>query len=145
MALPPFPPGAVDTALRLRQARGPNALAPTAKSTPPPFQDTRLQRRVIEARQRLGDWANNPWRRLSLLLIMLLSAFWIGSSISAITGAANESDPIAALICVLALELAARLRRRLLDRSGDRLPLQLLDTTRIGMLYGLLMEGFKLL
>jgi hypothetical protein len=145
VALPPFPPGAVDTALRLRQARGPNALAPTAKSTPPPFQDTRLQRRVIEARQRLGDWANNPWRRLSLLLIMLLSAFWIGSSISAITGAANESDPIAALICVLALELAARLRRRLLDRSGDRLPLQLLDTTRIGMLYGLLMEGFKLL
>ncbi len=76
---------------------------------------------------------------------MLLSAFWIGTSISAITGASDESDPIAALVCVLALELAARLRRRLLNRTGDRLPLQLLDTTRIGMLYGLLMEGFKLL
>lgn len=100
---------------------------------------------MIEVRLRLGDWANNPWRRLSLLLIMLLSAFWIGSSINAITGAADESDPIAALICVLALELAARLRRRLLDRPSDRLALQLLDTTRIGLLYGLLMEGFKLL
>lgn len=94
---------------------------------------------------RLQDWAGNPWRRLSLLLIMLLSAFWMGSSINAISGAANESDPIAALICVLVIELAARSRRRLLDRPGDRLPLQLLDTTRIGLLYGLLMEGFKLL
>jgi hypothetical protein len=100
---------------------------------------------VIEAQVRLQDWAGNPWRRLSLLLILLLSTFWMGSSINAITGAANESDPIAALICVLVLELAARSRRRLLDRSGDRLPLQLLDTTRIGLLYGLLMEGFKLL
>ncbi|MFN9693878.1 MAG: DUF565 domain-containing protein [Synechococcaceae cyanobacterium] len=119
--------------------------AATAVPTPPPFQDTRLQRRVLEARLRLQDWAGNPWRRLSLLMIVLLSAFWIGSSISAITGAADQSDPIAALICVLALELAARQRRRLLDRPGDRLPLQLLDTTRIGMLYGLLLEGFKLL
>ena len=100
---------------------------------------------MIEARQRLQDWASNPWRRLSILLIVLLSAFLIGSSINAITGAANDSDPIAALICVLALEVAARLRRPLLDRSGDRLPLQLLDTTRIGLLYGLLLEGFKLL
>lgn len=100
---------------------------------------------MIEAQVRLQDWAGNPWRRLSLLLIMLLSAFWMGSSINAISGAANESDPIAALICVLVIELAARSRRRLLDRQGDRLPLQLLDTTRIGLLYGLLMEGFKLL
>ena len=80
-----------------------------------------------------------------MLLIVLLTAFWIGSSIGAITGAADESDPVAALICVLALELATRLRRRLIDLPGDRLPLQLLDMTRIGMLYGLLLEGFKLL
>ena len=87
----------------------------------------------------------NPWRRLSLLLIVLLTAFWIGSSIGAITGAADEYDPLAALICVIALELAARQRRRLLERPSDKLPLQLLDSTRIGLLYGLLLEGFKLL
>lgn len=147
MALPPFLGLTVD--LRAHAATWawgqPISFAATAVPTPPPFQDTRLQRRVIEARQRLQDWAGNPWRRLSLLLIVLLSAFMIGSSINAITGAADESDPIAALICVIALELAARQRRLLLDRPGDRLPLQLLDTTRIGMLYGLLLEGFKLL
>ena len=100
---------------------------------------------MIEARQRLQEWALNPWRRLSLLLIVLLMAFWIGSSIGSITGAADEFDPIAALICVIALELAARQRRWLLNRPGDKLPLQLLDMTRIGLLYGLLLEGFKLL
>ena len=119
--------------------------SPATAPTPPPFQNTRLQRRVLEARQRLQEWAVNPWRRLSLLLIVLLTAFWIGSSIGAITGAADEYDPLAALICVIALELAARQRRRLLERPSDKLPLQLLDSTRIGLLYGLLLEGFKLL
>ena len=118
---------------------------PATAPTPPPFQNTRLQLQVLEARQRLQEWAMNPWRRLSLLLIVLLTAFWIGSSIGAITGAADEYDPIAALICVVALELAARQRRRLLQHPIDKLPLQLLDSTRIGLLYGLLLEGFKLL
>ncbi|MEB3201023.1 MAG: DUF565 domain-containing protein [Synechococcaceae cyanobacterium] len=113
--------------------------------SPPPFQDTRLQRQVLEALSRLQSWANNPWRRLSLLLIVLLAFFWIGSTVGAITGAANENDLVAALLCVLALEIAARSRRRLLRQRGDRLPLQLLDMSRLGLLYGLLLEGFKLL
>jgi hypothetical protein len=100
---------------------------------------------LIEAQQRLQDWANNPWRRLSLLLIVLLMAFWLGSSISTISGALGDLDPIAAFICVLVLELAARLRRPILNQPGDKLLLHLLDMSRIGMLYGLLLEGFKLL
>jgi Protein of unknown function (DUF565). len=34
---------------------------------------------------------------------------------------------------------------RLRRRHGDRLPLQLLDMARIGLLYGLLLDGFKML
>jgi hypothetical protein len=34
---------------------------------------------------------------------------------------------------------------RLLARRRDRLLLQLLDMARIGLLYGLLLDGFKLL
>lgn len=95
--------------------------------------------------QRLQGWADNPWRNLSLQSLVLLAAFFIGSSIGAITGAANDSDPIVALICVVVLEAATRLRRRLIQRRLAGLGLQLLDMARIGMLYGLLLEGFKLL
>ena len=82
---------------------------------------------------------------MSLLLIVLLSSFVIGGGLGAITGALSEIDQIPALVCVVLLEVAVRLRRSLLRRSGDRLGLQLLDTGRIGLLYGLTMDAFKLL
>jgi len=46
---------------------------------------------------------------------------------------------------VLLLELATRVRGPLLRQNRDRLGLQLLDMGRIGLLYGLLLDGFKLL
>jgi hypothetical protein len=78
-------------------------------------------------------------------LIVLLSTFFIGNAVSTIVGARAFLDPPAALICVALIELAIRARRPLLSREGDRLGLQLLDMTRIGFCYGLLLEGFKLL
>ncbi|MGB7563648.1 MAG: DUF565 domain-containing protein [Prochlorococcaceae cyanobacterium] len=95
--------------------------------------------------RRLQEWAQNPWRRVSLLLIVLLSAFVCGNAVTTITGALDLLDPVGALVCVVFVELAIRLRRPLLVEGGDLLILQLLDMARIGLLYGLLMEGFKLL
>ena len=60
-------------------------------------------------------------------------------------GALARIDQISALICVLLLEIAVRLRRPLLQRPGDRLGLQLLDMVRLGLLYGLILDGFKLM
>lgn len=91
------------------------------------------------------QWANNPWRRLSLLLVVLLTAFAFGGALGTITGALSFTDPLAALLCVLAIETAARCRGPLLRRPGDRLGLQMLDMARMGLLYGLLIDGFKLL
>lgn len=112
---------------------------------PSRFQQTRFQIRVAEASDRLKDWANNPWRRLSLLLLVLLLSFAVGGGIGTITGALSLLDPVGALICVVAIEIAARLRARLLDLPGDKLGLQLVDMARMGLLYGLLLDGFKLL
>jgi hypothetical protein len=78
-------------------------------------------------------------------LIVLLASFFVGNAVGTITGARSFLDPLAALLCVLAIELAIRLRRPLLRSRSDRLTLQLLDMTRIGFSYGLLLEGFKLL
>ncbi len=108
-------------------------------------QQTRFQRQVAELGPSLERWAANPWRRLSLLLIVLLISFAMGGAVGSITGALSRLDPLGALLCVLAIELAIRVRGPLLRRGGDRLALQLLDMGRIGLLYGLLLDGFKLL
>ena len=110
-----------------------------------PLQRTRLQKSLGGAWPRLEQWARNPWRRLSLLLIVLLSTFFLGNAVSTIIGARAFLDPPAALICVVLIEVAVRARKPLLRLDGDRLGLQLLDMTRIGFCYGLLLEGFKLI
>ena len=46
---------------------------------------------------------------------------------------------------MIAIELAIRARGPLIRRRGDDLVLQLIDMARIGLLYGLLLDGFKLL
>jgi hypothetical protein len=43
------------------------------------------------------------------------------------------------------MEVAIRLRGGLLRQRRDPLVLQLIDMARIGLLYGLLLDGFKLL
>ena len=109
------------------------------------YQQTRLQRQLVQAADQLVHWAANPWRRWSLRLIVLLVSFSIGAVVASIGGQLGQSDPIGALLCVLGMELAIRARGPLRRRTGDRLPLQLLDMARIGVLYGLLLDGFKLL
>ena len=109
------------------------------------FQQTRFQLRIAQAADALEGWAINPWRRISLLLIVLLGSLVVGGSLGSITGALAYFDPISAVVTVLAIEAAVRIRRRLLASRRDRLLLQLLDMARIGLLYGLLLDGFKLL
>ncbi|MFM7267661.1 MAG: DUF565 domain-containing protein [Cyanobium sp.] len=109
------------------------------------FQQTRFQRRIAQAISTLEAWAFNPWRRLSLLLIVLLSAMVVGGCLASITGAMAYLDPVAAVVTVLLLEAAVRLRGALRGRHGDRLQLQLLDMARIGLFYGLLLDGFKMM
>ena len=108
-------------------------------------QQTRYQRQVAELGPALARWAANPWRRFSLLLIVLLISFVVGGTVGSITGAFSMLDPLGALVCVLVIELATRFRGPLLRQGGDQLALQLLDMGRIGLLYGLILDGFKLL
>ena len=118
----------------------------TANGRPAPLlQQTRFQRLIIGSGERLQEWATNPWRRLSLQLIVLLLSFSIGGALGSISGTLARLDPLSALICVLVIELAARARAPLLRQPKQQLTLGLLDMARIGLLYGLLLDGFKLL
>ena len=107
------------------------------------LQSTRLQTNAGAALQRLEDWASNPWRRLSLLAIAGLIGFLIGTAITPVAGVLGQMDPVAALLVVLGTELTIRRRRS--SEPSLKLPQQLLDLGRIGFLYGLFLEGFKLI
>ena len=107
------------------------------------LQSTRLQTNVGAALQRLDLWARNPWRRFSLLALAGLIGFLIGSAITSVAGVLGQMDPVAALVVVLGTELTIRRRRS--SEPSLKLPQQLLDLGRIGFLYGLFLEGFKLI
>ena len=109
------------------------------------MQQTRYQRLILGSGERLREWAVNPWRRWSLQLIVLLAGFSIGGVLGAVSGTISVLDPVGALACVAAIEVSARLRGPLLRRRDQAVLLGLLDMARIGLLYGLLLEGFKML
>lgn len=104
-------------------------------------QSTRLYKSFGQLPSGLEIWAKNPWRRLSLYLIVLLSGFLLGSAITAVAGVLGQLDPVAALLVVLGTEFT--IRARAAGRSS--LIRQLMNLGRIGFLYGLFVEGFKLL
>ena len=109
------------------------------------LQKTRLQISFGEATSRLDQWAVNPWRKASLMLIALGASFAVGNSIGAVAGALELMDPVAAVITVGIWELMVRTRRPWARDKQTHLGRDLLDMSRIGLLYGLLLEGFKLL
>ena len=109
------------------------------------MQQTRFQRLILGSGARLQEWSINPWRRLSLQLIVLLLSFTIAGALGSISGTVAALDPLSALICVLVIEIAGRARAPLLRQKTQALGASLLDMARIGLLYGLLLDGFKLL
>ena len=109
------------------------------------IQSTNLNRMFSQGFDRLELWAVNPWRRYSMLLIVLLLGFFLGSSIGAINGVLGLMDPIGAFLAVLVIEIMVRLRRNWSYQNRNMLSLSIIDFSRIGFSYGLLLEGFKLL
>ena len=79
------------------------------------------------------------------MLIALGSSFALGNSIGAVAGALTLMDPVAALITVGIWEFMVRTRRHWARDKQKHLGRDLLDMSRIGLLYGLLLECFKLL
>ena len=75
------------------------------------MQATRLNRLSGQLLNSLSQWAENPWRRFSLLLLVLLAGFSAGVSIGSVAGVLMVIDPVGALVVVAASELAIKARR----------------------------------
>tara|TARA_B100001996_G_C18391840_1_gene489491 strand:+ start:245 stop:574 length:330 start_codon:yes stop_codon:yes gene_type:complete len=109
------------------------------------MQKTVLYKSSAKIIQRLANWSANPWRRYSLLLIIFLIGFFIGSSLGMINGVLALMDPIGAFITLIFLELLIKARLLFLKSEKPIILIRILDMFRIGIAYGLFSEGLKLL
>ena len=109
------------------------------------MQKTVLYKSSAKIIDRLATWAADPWRRYSLLVIIFLLGFLIGSSLGMINGVLSLMDPVGALITLIFLELLIKARFFFLKSKKPIIVIRVLDMFRIGIAYGLISEGMKLL
>ena len=108
-------------------------------------QKTNFQLKIVENLQTLSLWANNPWRRYSLSLIILLVGYFLGSSLGMVIAVVELMDPVAALLSVFFIEILIVLRRNFRFQRRKKFLVLLLDSLRLGLFYGFFTESLKLL
>ena len=108
-------------------------------------QKTRFQILIVDNLKTISNWAANPWRRYSVVLIMFFIGYFFGSSLGMISAVYNLMDPVGALISVLIIETLIKIRRALLIDKNKKFFLLVADFLRIGLLYGFFTESLKLL
>lgn len=111
--------------------------------SPPPLQATRFERAQRQLLAALFGSLQGNWRRRSLVWLALLLGFFGGQNVTALWLERINTRPLVVLVLVLLIELAVRLRTRL---AGERPALGwlLIDNLRIGLLYAVVLEAFKL-
>ena len=108
-------------------------------------QKTNFQLKIVENIQTLSIWANNPWRRYSISLIILLSGYFLGSSLGMVSAVVELMDPVAAFLSVVFIEILIFLRRNFRYERKKKFLVLLLDSLRLGLIYGFFTESLKLL
>jgi len=111
--------------------------------SPPPLQATRFEQAQRRLAAGLFPGFRGSWRRRSLLLLALLLGFYAGQNGTALWMERSNNRPLVVLLLVLAIEFTVRLRTGL---AGDRPALGwlLLDNLRVGLVYAVVLEAFKL-
>lgn len=115
------------------------------------MQRTRLSTLIDDLGDQLSLWLVNPWRRVSLVLISLLLGYFFAVSLSAIAGQAAVQDTVVSAFLVVAAEVVSWLvySRRwrdpdLLKKVPKPLWLDCINSFKIGAIYALIVEAFKL-
>lgn len=111
------------------------------------MQRTRLFTLIESVSARFGRWVFNPWRRLSLVVIGLLFGNFLGIAISSIAGQAAELDVVISAILLALVELVSWLVYRRSPnaiRRQNSLFLEVANALKLGLIYSLFVEAFKL-
>lgn len=108
-----------------------------------PLQRTRFDR----VQRRLGDQLlggfRGSWRRRSISVLALLIGFYSGENITALWLERVGQRPVVVLTLVLMLELLVRLRTRFVSEQPG-LGWMIADNIRLGVVYAVVLEAFKL-
>jgi len=108
-------------------------------------QKTKFQIYIVDNVKTLNLWANNPWRKYSLALIVFFIGYFFGSSLGMISAVFELMDPISALVSVIFIEVLIKLRRSFSFNKNQKFLTLLIDFLRVGLFYGFFTEGLKLL
>ena len=108
-------------------------------------QNTNFQLKIVENIQTLSIWANNPWRRYSISLVILLIGYFLGSSLGMVSAVVELMDPVSAFLSVVFIEILIVLRRNFRFEKKKKFLVLLLDSLRLGLFYGFFTESLKLL
>ena len=108
-------------------------------------QKTKFQILVIDNFESLSQWAINPWRRYSLALTVVLTGYFLGSSLGMISAVAELVDPAGAFLSVFFIEILIQIRRKFRFDKKRKLLVLLIDSLRLGLFYGFFTESLKLL
>lgn len=108
------------------------------------MQNTRLNNLLDTIARRLEQWFLNPWRRLSLLIISFLFGFFLGNVISTTAGQRAELDVLVAAVLVLLTEITSKIFYSRGFFSKRSLLLESLNFLKVGLMYSLFVEAFKL-
>ncbi len=108
------------------------------------MQNTRINRFIDVLAQQFGRWVSNPWRRISLFMITLLFGNFLGTAISTIAGQSANWDIVAAAWLVFLTELVNRFVYGGNQPAVRSLWVDLLNALKIGVIYNLFVEAFKL-
>ena len=77
-------------------------------------------------------------------MISILLGFFLGNAISTISGQAAYWDVVAAAIVVTGVEVMNRLAYGAVERVRRSLPVETLNALKIGIVYSLVLDAFKL-
>ena len=108
------------------------------------MQNTRLNTLFDATADRLGGWLRNPWRRLSVLIISVLLGNFVGTAVATVSGQRAELDIIVAAILVAITELVSWIAYRSRTATARTLLIQVPNALKIGLIYSLFVEAFKL-
>jgi len=108
------------------------------------MQNTRLNTLFDTSARNLSSWVQNPWRRWAVLIISLLFGNFLGTAISTISGQNADLDILVAGILVGITELVNRIAYRTTREMRRSLLVQMINALKVGLVYSLFVEAFKL-
>lgn len=108
------------------------------------MQETRLNILLNSGINQLNEFFSNPWRKLVLIFLSLFFGFFITSAVSTTLGQAARWDITAAAVFLIFSETVNIIVYRRSNKKERSLWLDLLNSFKIGFVYGLYLEALKL-